>query len=501
MSSQSEVAAAMITIGANMGPLNQALGGLGSTLTAPLSGMSNFVSAYLTKSLETSMASLKSVLGGDPGGVIKHIGDALSTGLGASMKSVLTTVLGDTIGGALGSALQTGLDLVNKFTFQFAGNIVSAFTGPVRQAFAASLTDFDYWVQKAMAAENVTAKFSATLKASGGVAGYTREQLSYMAQGITESSAFGKRQVEDAMASLLRMDQIRGNVFAGAMSASVSLAAVMGTDLTQAAHMMGRALENPEHGLQMLRRAGLIFTKQQNEVVAAMAKAGNVAGAQSEILRLVKDRYGAVGQEMGEQLPAKLTRLSNIWEQLGESMGGVLTPLTELVTDMATAVVRAFAGGAIPAFQEMKKAVQGFADGVRSWLKENSDTFERWGGLVKVIIENVGQLVREGFGRLFGSIDQGKVQSFWETFRDGVDQALARISVFTSSFDLIQDGAKLAFLYVKDQILSFIETAKTNWRSWLDDAFKTLVEWGTKIGSILKALLIEAVDAAAAAAK
>ena len=115
--------------------------------------------------------------------------------------------------------------------------------------------------------ENALAGLNAALKLSQSAAGLTSQEIVKMASELQRASTFGGDAIIRMQTRLLTFKNISGETFKRASEAAVDLAARMGQDLTTAAFQLGRALEDPEIGLQMLRRAGIIFTDSQKLVI------------------------------------------------------------------------------------------------------------------------------------------------------------------------------------------------------------------------------------------
>ena len=176
-------------------------------------------------------------------------------------------------------------------------------------------------VRAAMQQENATKQLEAALKSTGGVAGQTIEQLQSMAEELSKSTTFGSEAIQMMQRRLLIFGSITGDMFEEATKAVLDLAAGMGTDLQTAALQVGRALEAPEVGLTALRRAGIIFTEDQKEMIAALVETGQKLVAQEIVLDKIKTSYGETAKTMRNTLGGALSALHNSFDDFMKTLG------------------------------------------------------------------------------------------------------------------------------------------------------------------------------------
>lgn len=180
-----------------------------------------------------------------------------------------------------------------------AGGIAAAF------GFAAS-------IREAEAYELRLNRIQAIIRATGGVAGRTSEQLEAQAQSLARASLESVDGVMQAQQTLLTFRSVQGQVFDEAIEAAMDLSAAMGQDLRSSIMQVGRALEDPARGVTALTRSGTVFTESQREMIRTMQEAGDIAGAQRLILTELQAQYGGVAREV--------PRLSGAVDSLGQSL-------------------------------------------------------------------------------------------------------------------------------------------------------------------------------------
>lgn len=181
------------------------------------------------------------------------------------------------------------------------------------------------WISGAMEAESATARFNALLQGAGDKAGYTTQNLGALAESIAKTTSFTKGQAMAAEQTLLLFDQISPKNFEATMKAASNLAAVLDTDLAEAARTLGMAMQDPERGLRGLRQVGITFSKDQKENLKKMVESGDIAGAQEVILDRMK-KLGPAAEAMLNTTSGALKKMQKEWMGLGKGVGSALLP-------------------------------------------------------------------------------------------------------------------------------------------------------------------------------
>ena len=154
-------------------------------------------------------------------------------------------------------------------------------------------------------AADALAKLDAVLAATGGVSGTTASHVREVADALQQTTRFSNDAVIGASALLATFQNVRNEVGAGndvfdrAIKNAADLSATMGTDLTTAIEQLGRALEQPASGLQLLRRAGVQFSAAEQAQIKILVEHGNVLEAQRVILDKVEGKGGVFGTSGG----------------------------------------------------------------------------------------------------------------------------------------------------------------------------------------------------------
>lgn len=197
---------------------------------------------------------------------------------------------------------------------------------------------------EAAAYETRMKKLEAVVNATGGAAGYTAEEIRSLSQELALATLGSVEEFENASAALLTFKSISGEAFGQALELSKDLAEVMGGDAGSAARQLGRALEDPAQGLNMLRRSGVSFTDAQRDVINSLMETGEVAEAQKIILEQVAAQVGGVARSMADgTLDGALDTLGQRFEELKVKSGEAINPALIELTNTLTGVLESMA--------------------------------------------------------------------------------------------------------------------------------------------------------------
>jgi hypothetical protein len=238
-----------------------------------------------------------------------------------------TDKAGKKMKGAFATATRSANELVDGF---LGIDIASLGTVAGLVGLAKGTLDF---AKAAGESQQSAARLDAVFRATGGTVGMTRASLDDLANSMMYATGADDEMLAGAEAVLLTFDKIQGDIFPRTMRAAEDLSAVMGGEVTGAVEMLGKALSVPETGFTLLKRAGVIYTEQQQAMIKAMAEAGNMAGAQAALLDVLEKKVGGVAAEMGNTYPGQVKKLETALENLKETIGMGLVPgLTSAAT-------------------------------------------------------------------------------------------------------------------------------------------------------------------------
>jgi len=184
-------------------------------------------------------------------------------------------------------------------------------------------------------------KLGAVLKATGGAAGFSAEQLAAHAAAMQKVTVFGDEVILNAQAILATFTKINGDQFSAATEAAMNLSTVMGVDLDGAVKQVGKALNDPVQGLSALSRIGVQFTEQQKQQIKALSESGRAMEAQQIILGELEKKFGGAARAMAQGPAGAMKQAANAFGDFKELIGAQLLPVLGAAAQRTTAFFEA----------------------------------------------------------------------------------------------------------------------------------------------------------------
>jgi FtsZ-binding cell division protein ZapB len=186
---------------------------------------------------------------------------------------------------------------------------------------AAAALSVNHFLQAAAGAEQSSNRLAAALRATGQVAGYTREQLDSMAEGMAESTLFDDDAIRDAMSTLIKFGNIQGEVFTNGMKLAADYASFTGGSIEDAAQTIGKALQSPEEGVGALERQIGKLSVTQKENIKTFMEQGRVMDAQAVVLDALQKRIGGTSDLINTGLTKSLNDIKKNFGEFSEVVG------------------------------------------------------------------------------------------------------------------------------------------------------------------------------------
>jgi hypothetical protein len=187
--------------------------------------------------------------------------------------------------------------------------------------------------------QQLMASTQQTIDTMGNAAGRSAQQVADLATSLSDAagkSLFGDDQVQQSENLLLTFGEIKGAVFDSATALSVDLAAALGGAPKDQAMMLGKALNDPIHGMTALGKAGLTFSEEQKAAIAAMQESGDMAGAQAIIIAELNKQVGGQAEAQAKAAGGMVqfkARLGEVGETLASALLPVLDSLAGVLLD------------------------------------------------------------------------------------------------------------------------------------------------------------------------
>jgi hypothetical protein len=182
--------------------------------------------------------------------------------------------------------------------------------------------------------EKVTAQTNAALKSTHDASGQTAAGIRDMSNAFESLNATMDDTAIQAGANvLLTFTNIKDKAFKPALQAALDLSTAMGTDLSQAALQVGKALNDPVKGIGALRKAGVQLTTQQVAQIKALVKSNDVLGAQKIILGELNKEFGGSFLAQGNTTAGKIAKVKDAIDDLQRALATALLPALGKIAD------------------------------------------------------------------------------------------------------------------------------------------------------------------------
>jgi phage-related protein len=219
-----------------------------------------------------------------------------------------------------------------------AGKRMSLAALPVVAAFASGFKSLNE-------NEALMAQTNAVLTSMGDASGKTAESVLGLANEISGYSGVAHESIVEGQNMLLTFGNIRnevgeGNdVFDEATRLLTDMSVATGQDMSSAAVMMGKALNDPIEGLAAMSRVGIQFTEEQENMIRSMVEGGDVMGAQKIILGELTNQFGGSAEALGGTMGGQLAIAKNNFEALTRTLAEFLMPVLTQLTGMVSKVI------------------------------------------------------------------------------------------------------------------------------------------------------------------
>jgi hypothetical protein len=243
----------------------------------------------------------------------------------------------------------------------------------------------------ALESQRISRETERVIETTGAAAWVTSDQVSGLADSLSKLDGIDDEKIQGVENLLLTFTEVQnklgdGNdIFDQATGLALDMSTALGTDATDSAMQLGKALNDPIAGITALRRAGVSFTDDQEAQIKALAESGDLLGAQKIIL-------GEVGKEFGGAAEAAATpmdKLNVILGNLQETVGGYLIPVMETLTQWLVDHLPSAIEWVQQRLEDLHPWFQAIADAaaaVTNWFSEHEGVLQAIGIFFGVIL-------------------------------------------------------------------------------------------------------------------
>lgn len=328
----------------------------------------------------------------------------------------------------------------------------------------------------AVYAQEKVAQLDAVLKSTNGTAGMTRQSLLDLAEGFEKTTKFSAESALEAESMLLTFTNIGKDTFPRATQAAADMATALGTDMAGQSVALGKALNDPIKGISALSRVGVTFTDEQKKQIKAMQEAGDMAGAQTVILKELEKEFGGSAEAAGKTFGGQLVILKNAFGGVVESISAKALPWMEklvgwVINNMPK--IKDFVEDAMDAVSAVFDQVKPVIDSVIDAIKNLVISAQTEGTIFNLIWENLkglfsaGLKIIKGVFDAFSALFKGDWSALWSalgTIVEGFFEIFKTIG--KSLFGKLFEGIKEKWTSIKEWVDEKVQ--------WIKDQFLSL---------------------------
>lgn len=404
------------------------------------------------------------------------------------------------------NAMQKGLNSskkslseFQKYTEQLNQKIKSALSlAAIATAAVASIKKITSATKECIEAFSVAEKVSKRLQAVwsnvGSATGKSAKQIEDYAEAVEKTTYFTGEAVKESALLLAATEQLTEEGFQRALDASADLAAALGEDITGAAQLLAKALEDPSAALNRLKTIGVTFTEEEKKQIKELTAANKLYDAQAIILDKVEQKYKGVAQAINDTPVGTLNNIKDVFtdikENLGEGLLNAISPVLEdiygwltkisdwvytwkndgvtreqqALKDRANAAIGIWEKGSISSVADYKTVMSGW-DVLNMALKDSAERGDVTGNVAtQQVMNDLNKMLDDWFGDL----------SYW------MSSAFTHGGIFSEEMaQKVRDGLEV-FTDMDDEWRVFLEKALNQWDTELSPSAIAKAQQGLK---------------------
>jgi len=244
-------------------------------------------------------------------------------------------------------------------------------------------------VKAAYESQKVMKQTDAIIKATGGAAGLTTDQIGKLSQKLSLQAGVDDELIQSSLNLLLTFKKVHneagvGNdIFNRTAQAVLDMGNVFGST-DRAAIQLGKALSDPVKGITALKKSGIDFTEQQKDQIKTLVASGKSLDAQKLILAEIESQVGGTAAATATGFDRMKVAIGNVQENLGD----LLLPTVERLSN-------AIVDNVLPVLDQFKEIVgeQGIGAGINFLVGSVLNGISSLGAFGKIVIGVTGAIV------------------------------------------------------------------------------------------------------------
>ena len=226
---------------------------------------------------------------------------------------------------------------------------------------------------------------AAVIKSTGSAAHVTAANVGELSGALSAQTGIQDDLIQSYANMLLTFKNVRneagkGNdVFNQATKVVTDMSVALGQDGVKSSIQLGKALNDPIHGLTSLMRVGVTFTDAQKKQIKSLVTHGKILDAQKIILRELTSEFGGSAAAQG----TAGEKMAAAWNNVQEKIGNILLPTLNALANW-------FIKTGLPG---ITKAVRWAADWVDTHWTKIQDVFNTTWTVIKKVFKAWGDYV------------------------------------------------------------------------------------------------------------
>ncbi len=351
------------------------------------------------------------------------------------------------------------------------------------------------FMDAASGAEQDAARLAAVFDTAGNKSGFASDQAEQLAGQLHKLQFVSMDAARSATALMGSFENVRGDVFQDALTVAGDAAHKWGVSVEQAASTVGRALNDPMMGMRVLRREGIIFSEEQEEVINKLVATGRGAEAQAIILERLKGSVEGASDAYGKTFAGQMTLFQETLDNAAEAIGGLLLGALDAVMPYVVSLADYVSDSVVPAIEDASEVIGEWAGQLLDWIAP--------------ALESLGEIAGNAFGMI-----SDNAMALWDAASEaftGLDEALKSwggslswladvaeevfVGYISTYVGVVSLAIETAWSVIEGTIAAIGEGVMSLWNDYFAPAtggiegnvtslWDTLKEWGGWLGGI-----------------
>lgn len=179
----------------------------------------------------------------------------------------------------------------------------------------------DFWKQSYIEAEKTRKEallFESVMNNTGRAYKNATKELKDYASALEQKTGKDDGDILQIEQKFALIENLTTNLIPRATKASLDWSVAMGSDMTSASNALAKALEDPLDSLSSLRRAGILLSDEQEDIIKSLAESGKTYEAQVKLIEELEKKVGGLSEKNKSTLDDFKTEWKNFLEEYGQ---------------------------------------------------------------------------------------------------------------------------------------------------------------------------------------